>query len=64
VALADRTKEALEAIVASLQAAAAEIDEVQLYTVEADEAGKAAHAMAFPLRQLAQLRQSLIMRNR
>jgi hypothetical protein len=62
VAPADPTKEALQMIVSSLQAAAASVADVQLCTVEADGARRSARAMALPLRQLTQLRQSLIMR--
>ena len=62
VAPADRTTEALATITSNLQTAAASIEEVQLYTVEAEQAQEAAHAMALPLRQLTHLRQSLIKR--
>jgi hypothetical protein len=61
VAPTKRTREALQAVVASLQAAAASIEEIQLQIVNEAQAREASQAMALPLRELTQLRQSLIM---
>ena len=62
VAAADRTSEALDAIVAAVREAAAQLDVVDLHTVEGDAAGQAAQALASSLLRLTQLRQSLVMR--
>ena len=59
---ADRTREALDLIVAAVRQAAAEVVEVDLHTVDGDAASQAAQALASPLLRLTQLRQSLLMR--
>jgi hypothetical protein len=48
VAPADRTQEALATIASNLQAVAASIEEVQIYTVEAEQAQQAAPRWRFP----------------
>jgi hypothetical protein len=58
---ADRSEETLEHIVAAVQEAAARLADIDLHTVDGEAAGKAAEALASPLR-LGQLRQSLLIR--
>jgi len=61
LAPADQSREAVADVVAVGQAASRARD-IDLYTVDADEAAAAARSLAVPLARLAQLRQSLLLR--
>ena len=62
MAVVDRTRQALADIVAAIDQVAAHVAAIDLHAVDADAAGQTAQALAVPLRQLTQLRQSLLSR--